>query len=86
MMATDVYNVWDCVYGIMCMPCPHRAWCHDGLDESDANDEQMVDCMCKDQIVRIDHQIVQREEIENPLGAEIEDEDEPCEKDVTGDR
>jgi len=81
-MATDAYDVWDELYGIMCIPCPHRKWCHDGLDESDANDAQMIECMCRGQIVRNVNQIVTKDEIFDPLGAEVENVD----RDVTGDR
>jgi hypothetical protein len=86
-MATDVYNVWDCVYGIMCIPCSHREWCHDGIDEDEANDRQMVICIGEGQIKRIDHQIIKKDEIDYPLGAELEEEDPVCQdRDSTGDR
>jgi arginine deiminase len=65
-MSYDVYNVWDALYGVMCIPCPHRQWCHG--DEEDANDQQMCICIADGQIVRIEKQVVQKTQIEDPLG------------------
>lgn len=70
-MATDVYNVWDEIYSIMCVPCPNRAWCHDGVEEDVANDEQMVICLSEGQVERVDIQVVSKDEILNPLGADV---------------
>jgi hypothetical protein len=65
-MATDVYNVWDQVYGIMCIPCKHCDYCHGVEDES--NDAQMVECMFMRQIIRVPDQKIKREDIFDPLG------------------
>lgn len=67
-MATDVYNVWDELYGKMCIPCEHIDYCHGTSDE--ANDTQMIECMCRGQIIRVKEQIVKKDEIFDPLGAD----------------
>lgn len=73
-MGYDVYNVWDEIYGMMCVPCEYCDYCH-GV-EDDANDRQMVICMGSGQIIRVKEQIVKREEIEDPIGPQEEEEKE----------
>jgi hypothetical protein len=67
-MTYDAYDVWDCLYGVMCMPCPHRKWCHGDDDQDDANDKQMCACIERGQILRSQKQIMQKDQIDDPIG------------------
>lgn len=65
-MATDIFNVWDTLYGKMCVPCEYCDYCHGNEDE--ANDAQMIECMIMGQIVRTHDQKVQKKDIMEPIG------------------
>jgi len=67
-MTTDVYNVWESLYEVMCIPCKHCKYCHGS--EEEANDQQMVICIGAGQIIRNKEQLILKEDITNPVGEE----------------
>lgn len=69
-MSTDIVDVWDVLYGIMCAHghCPNHDYCHGTEDE--ANDLQMIECMIMGQIVRTEGQRIEKEDIFDPIGAD----------------
>lgn len=65
-MSVDVFNVWDELFGKMCIPCEYCDYCH-GV-EDDANDVQMIMCIGMGQIIRTPDQKVQKKDIMEPIG------------------
>jgi hypothetical protein len=65
-MSYDAYDVWDTIYHIMCIPCQYHNYCHGTEDET--NDLQMIICMERGQIVRLQVQVIQKEQIVDPIG------------------
>ena len=67
-MGTDIYNVWDELYEMMCIPCIHHDYCHGFEDDGISNDQQVVNCIRAGQIKRVKKQVVSKESIDNPIG------------------